>query len=1437
MTDQITNGNGGHDENLPLGLAGNLAKAFIKSPLSPLLLITCLCLGVLGLLSTPRQEDPQISVPMVDIFFSYAGASAEQVASLATDPLERLMSEIQGVEHVYSQSNRNGAIVTVQFEVGEDLEPSLVKLHDKIQSNLDKIPPGVSQPLIKPKGVDDVPVVTLTLWSHAVDEAALRSLGLDLLQRLKEVPDTSQSFIIGGRSEAIKIEVFPERLAGFGIGLDQLAQTIQTANSERGIGAVEQGNNSFTLYTGAFLRSAQDIETLMVGVSHGAPAYVRDVALVTEGTDDATDMVMYYTGPAYGAHGEDGAAHAAGELAPVGAPAVTIAVAKKQGSNGVTVADAVLEYVERLRGNLIPDNVHVEITRDYGETANEKVNELIFKLFVATGAVTVLIWLALGARAATVVVIVIPIVILMTVFSAWLLGYTIDRVSLFALIFSIGILVDDAIVVVENIYRRWLIKGECTADCNVDAVREVGNPTVLATFTVIAALLPMGFVSGMMGPYMEPIPALGSVAMIFSLFAAFMFTPWLAQKFRPPLKTLERAHRKEHRQTVFLENLYRRILVPLITDRLKGWVFGIGLLVVFMLCVLLFVTKDVTVKMLPKDNKPEFNVTVNMPEGTALPITANVVAQLTDRLLTIPEVTAAQSYVGTASPFNFNGLVRHTYLRQEPWMADIQVQLVHKHLRDKSSEILAVEARELLTDLAHELGARIEVIEMPPGPPVLQTMVAEIYGPDPATVRQVARDIERLFTEAETIVDVDSFLQIPYESWRFVVDRDKASRRGVSVETINRQLEMAMGGFRLGDVKSERSLEPRFIYLQIPLAVRGDLGRLGQLPVPSANGAMIPLAELGRFERFQMDDPVFHKDLRAVEFVTGEVAGRLGAPIYAILEMEALLDEYTAPDGVRVDTNYIGPPSDSLQSSLEWTGEWTVTYETFRDMGLAFGAALVLIYILVVWEFGNFTMPAIIMAPIPLTLMGIVPGHWFFGASFTATSMIGFIALAGIIVRNSILLVDFSRHAVEQGMRVQDAVVYSCQTRTRPIIITALALVAGSSVILSDPIFQGMAISLMFGGLVSTLLTLVVIPLGCVSFRKALVAGTDIPLSAVMEDAPNARLEAARQARGAGRASFTGFLGTVLGWLVSLVKLIWQLVTGLLGLLFSAWRNRRGGDGGGTPTGTGPTGGPAPAPQPAAAAAVPAARPQVVRKSTGPAAEAPAPAPAVSGRPQVVRKQAAVAEETVPAPAARPEVVRKPASGVAGPDAAATQAGKPKVVRKATQTQPPADEVPAPAARPKVVRKPAEPAPAADEVPARVEKPRAVRRTAAAAAAAAEAVEAAVEKPRAVLRSAKPAQEEAPAMAAEAATQPVASALPEKPAAKSKPRAKAKPRSKTAKQAKADKPATKSARRAKPAEKTADKAAEQAPVRKARAAGRKRRGIQLNDSLTGGEEN
>ncbi|MDM8565171.1 efflux RND transporter permease subunit [Candidatus Halobeggiatoa sp. HSG11] len=1127
-----------HSENIPtqeefpldneppkLGLAGKVAKAFIHSPLSPLLFFAMLFMGILGLMLTPRQEDPQISVPMVDIFVQYPGASAKQVSSLALDPLQRIMTEIPDVKHVYSAAEHGQGIVTIQFEVGEELEHSIFKVHDKIQSNLEKIPPGVMPPLVKPKGIDDVPVVALTLWSDNLDDGALRILALEVMQSLKGITNTGQSFVVGGRSEQVLVEVKPERLSGFGISIGQVAQTIKTANNETKAGNVESGNTHFTVYTGKFLSSAAEVKKLVVGTFKGAPVYVRDVANVIHGPEiEPYQMVNYYSGAAYEQHDTFWLSQENSVTEVNGAPAVTIAISKKISTNGVAVSKDILHHVDILRKNqIIPDNVKVEVTRNYGQTANDKVNSLIKKLFIATGAVTLLVLYFLGWRPSLVVTLVIPVVILITVFSAWVTGYTIDRVSLFALIFSIGILVDDAIVVIENVYRRWLLKGETDTATAVDAVREVGNPTILATFTVVAALMPMGFVSGMMGPYMGPIPALGSIAMIFSLFAAFAFTPWLAMRFKPSMAALERAEIKEHKSNERWERIFRTILPPLINNRFLGFGFLIGLIFAFFAACSMFYYHAVEVKMLPLDKKPEFNVFIDMPEGTALPVTANLTSQMVEKLRDpkeFPEVIALQSYVGTSQPFDFNGMVRHYYLRNKPWYADIHVQLSKKTCgvtfwksetracydeSHRTSHEVAIAARKALQGLIKESESpvKITVVEMPPGPPVLQSIVAEVYGPDDKTRREVAEKMTKAFEQAKILDDVDNYMAHPHKVWRFEVDAEKAVRRGISVDTINRNLTMALGGFKLGDIKRGNMLEPTYIVIQVPLTERSQLSRLYDLPIPTQNGGIIPLAELGNFVEAKQDPIYFQKDLRPVEYVVGDPVGilseetdeySLSAPIYGMLEIEGLLQDYTTPDGVNlVDSGcidlfvisfcdrYIGPPKSLGQSGFEWTGEWTVTYETFRDMGMAFGVAMILIYILVVWLFGNFIVPAIIMAPIPLTLLGIIPGHWLLGAEFTATSMIGWIALAGIIVRNSILLVDFSIVQVEMGVPLQEAVILSCKTRTRPIIITAFALVAGSGVIITDPIFQGMAISLLFGVLISTLLTLIVIPLGCIS--------------------------------------------------------------------------------------------------------------------------------------------------------------------------------------------------------------------------------------------------------------------------------------------------------------------------------------------------------------------
>ncbi len=1077
-----------------LGIAGRTARFFLRSPLSPLFYVAMLMMGLLGLVMTPRQEDPQISVPMIDIMVQYPGASAQQVSNLAMQPLERIMSEIPGVKHVYSASQRNGGMVTVQFDVGEQMGPSLVKVNDKLASNMDKIPPGVLPPLVKSKGIDDVPIVTLTVWSKDldgdglpdVDDGQLRLLALDVLQAIKEVKDTANAFIVGGRREQVTVDVQPERLAGYEISLDQVAQTIQTANAETMAGGVEASGSHFSVTTGSFLKGMDDISRLVVGSHHGQPIYVRDVAIVSQGPEDATQLVAYYTGPAA----------PEGSVAE-GVPGVTIAVAKKELTNGVSVANAIIDKVEELKGQRIPQNVEISTTRNYGESADDKVSELIFKLFVATGWVFLLVWAAFRAlRPAIVVMLVIPVVLLMTIFVAWVWDYTIDRVSLFALIFSIGILVDDAIVVVENIYRRWLEEGHTGDDIAVEAVAEVGNPTILATFTVIAALLPMGFVSGMMGPYMEPIPALGSAAMFISLFAAFVFTPYLAisKWLRPSMSYLETAEKREHKEAEKLEKLFRLLLVPLIESKTKRLIFKLVMWGAFAFTLSFFYFKWVAVKMLPLDNKPEYSVVIDMPEGTALPVTANLAHRMAEKLrLTQPEITAIQLYAGTARPYDFNGMVRHYYLRSDPWQGELQIQLLHKKKRKRTSHQLAVEAREVLSKLVEGTGAKISVVEMPPGPPVLQSVVAEIHGPSPEVRRQFTHDMTAIFEKAESLVDVDNYLREAYDYWRFNVDTEKAVRSGISVDTINRNLSMALGGAPMGDVKEQAGHEPMRIIMQVPMAAQSEVQRLGDLPIQSAAGITLPLRELGRFERVPEEDIIYRKDLRAIEYVVADVGGRLAAPIYGIFQIQDILDQsgYKAPDGVVPHGYWTDAPPNDLVSSWEWTGEWTVTYETFRDMGAAFAVALVLIYILVVWEFGNFRIPLVIMAPIPLTLLGIIPAHYIMfslgkGGEFTATSMIGWIALAGIIVRNSILLVDFSIHEVQKGVPVAEAVIRACKTRTRPILITALALVAGSSVIFTDPIFQGMAISLASGVLVSTVLTLIVIPLGCVAASKDL---------------------------------------------------------------------------------------------------------------------------------------------------------------------------------------------------------------------------------------------------------------------------------------------------------------------------------------------------------------
>ncbi len=1053
-----------------LGIAGRTARAFIESPLTPLLLMAFFLIGLLGMMITPREEDPQISVPMVDVFVAYPGASASEVANLISEPLDRLMSELSGVKHVYSMSREGLSMVTVRFDVGEQMEPSLVKLYNNLFSHMDAIPKGVMQPLVKPKSIDDVPVVTVTLSSDKIDLVQLRKLGLDVVQRFKALPNTGQSFVVGGSHEQIRIDADLPRMAAHGVTLGQVAHAVAAANQRAPAGDIVEGSKWFNIYTGAFLSNLRDVGNLLIAVDENRPVFLRDVANIRQGESETKSVVDNSTRTADGDFKSSSA--------------VTVAVAKKRGSNGIDVASAINAELEALKGSLIPDSVQVVVSRDYGETAQDKVSHLIFKLFIVSALVTVLAFLTMGLRPALIVMVTIPAVLLMSIAVAYVLKFTINRVSMFALVFAIGILVDDAIVVVENIYRRWLESGKTSDDITVEAVDEVGNPTILATFTVVAALLPMGFVGDMMGPYMLPIPVLSSAAMIFSLFAAFVFVPWLAARLKPSMATLEKSEERERRESAFIGRHYNSIISPIMDNRLVGYLTLFAIIAAMLGAVSMFVFKLVPFKMLPYDNKSELQVVIDMPEGTDLFLTANLAHRLGVELEKIPEVTNFQTYVGASSPFNFNGLVRHYFLRSQPWQGDIAVQLLDKAKRSRASHEIAAYVRSTLTPIAAAAGARLTIAEAPPGPPVLAPMVIELYGPTPEIRRQVATDLLAILRKTPDIADINTFMESPHENLQFEVDRLRASMFGVSVEDINREISLTTGGFEIGALKSPRNLEQAVIVLQAPLATRGNLGNLLVMPVRSQTGALVPLSELGRFVNKPVDPVIYHKDLRALEYVTADVVGRLGAPLYGMLNVDAALKNYVTPDGKTISGHYFGRPEDTNRTGFKWDGEWEVTYVTFRDMGLAFMAALVLIYILVVAEFKSFMLPAVVMAPIPLTLIGIVPGHWLLGADFTATSMIGFIALAGIIVRNSILLVEFARGKVAEGLSVRDAVVMAGRVRLRPILITAMALVIGSMVLLSDPIFQGMAVSLLFGSLIATFLTLIVIPLGCVSARK-----------------------------------------------------------------------------------------------------------------------------------------------------------------------------------------------------------------------------------------------------------------------------------------------------------------------------------------------------------------
>jgi len=1067
-----------------LGLAGKVAGAFIDSKLTPLLITASILLGIGAVLLLPREEEPQIIVPMIDLFVQMPGASAKEVEERVTRPMEKLLWEIPGVEYIYSTSAPGLAMAVVRFRVGEDEEKSIVRLNQKMFAHFDLIPPGASPPLIKPRSIDDVPILALTLWSARYDHFTLRRIAAQVHDEIKEINDISEVKIIGGQRREVRVRLDPAKMAAYNVSPASLVRLFEQANRQVQAGSFSSDNREFLVETGGFLQTAEDVGRTVVGVFNDRPVYVRDVARIEDGPEEPADYVLFAHGPA---------ARSSHTLSPTGSsvlgappsgspfPAVTISVAKRKGTNAIEIADRVIKKVGRLQGTLIPSDVHVTITRNYGQTATEKSNELLFHMMIAIVSVSVLIWLTLGFRESGIVAIAIPVTLALTLAVFYLYGYTLNRVTLFALIFSIGILVDDAIVVVENIVRHSRLpenRGRPMVEIAVEAVDEVGNPTILATFTVIAAILPMAFVSGLMGPYMRPIPVGASAAMVFSLGVAFVVTPWAS------LRLLRRGAEVAPREESWTTRLYRRAMTPLIhNSRWRGG-FLVSVVVLLLVSLSLFVLKAVRVKMLPFDNKSEFQVVIDMPEGTTLEETAAVTREIGEYLRTVPEVTDYQMYIGTASPYNFNGLVRHYFLRRGPNVADIQVNLLPKGERRAQSHDIARRVRPPIQEIARRYRARVKVAEVPPGPPVRQTLVAEIYGPEYERQIEIARQIRDIFDRTEGVVDVDWSVEDDQPKYRFVVDKEKAALNGVSAEQVAATLRIAAEGTAVGLLHQPQEKEDVPIVLEVARAERSSIEELKRIKIMGERGTLVPLGELVRVEKQRADRSISHKNLMPVVYVTGDVAGREESPVYAIWKLNEAIDRLKQPEGYRLERYVARQPFIADRMALKWDGEWHITYEVFRDLGLAFAAVLVLIYILVVGWFQSFKTPLVIMAAIPFSLVGIVPAHGAMGAFFTATSMIGFIAGAGIVVRNSIILVDFIELRLRQGMPLAEAVIDAGAVRFRPMMLTAAAVIVGAGVILFDPIFQGLALSLMAGEVASLLLSRMTVPILYYRSRK-----------------------------------------------------------------------------------------------------------------------------------------------------------------------------------------------------------------------------------------------------------------------------------------------------------------------------------------------------------------
>lgn len=1054
---------------MKLGVSGKLAKAFLQSKLTVLLIIGTIALGIFSVYMTPSEEEPQINVPMADIFVQYNGANPKEIESRISIPMEKMMSNIPGVEYVYSTSMPGMAMLIVRFYVNEDFERSVVKLYNEIMKNMDKMPAGVSMPLVKTRSIDDVPILSFSLWSKTYSDYQLRRISAELSNEIKKINDVSDVKIIGGRKRKINLKLDKDKLAGHHVDPMIVMMRIQEANKQSGSGTFNQNDKEYIVETGNFFKSKEDLENLVLGVYNNSPVFLKDVATITDGPEES----QTYTDFGYGYKELEQTGYQDG----VEFPSVTISVSKIKNSDAKRIAKSVISKIDEMKGKIIPKDVNVAVTRDYGKTASDKVNELLLHLLVSILAASIVVSLFLGWRGGLVVFTTVPITFALTLFVYYVLGYTLNRITLFALVFVTGIVVDDSIIIVENMHRHFRMNKQTRYQASLTSIDEVGNPTILSTFTVIAAILPMAFVSGLMGPYMAPMPIGASLSTLFSLLVALIITPYLAFKILKDHGEVETETKKHDLKDTFIYRTYEKTMIPLLESVKKRWIGILSVVFLLIASTSLVFFKAVTVKMLPFDNKNEIQVIIDMPEGTTLERTAAVTKEIAGYLRTVPEIINYQTYVGTAAPINFNGLVRHYDLRRGSNVADIQVNLLDKGERSDQSHDIAKKIRPGVDRIAKMFNANVKIAEVPPGPPVLSTLVAEVYGPDYESQIKYAEKLKQLFESTENVVDVDWFVEGDQTEYKFEIDKKKAALAGITPEQIVGVMGLSLHGRDVSLLYQPEEDNPLFINVKMKEKQRSSVNDLKGIKIMSNNGSLVPVSELVQVEEKIQDKNIYRKNQKRVVYVTGDVAGNLESPVYAIMDIDKKIQDLNKKDGINVEQYFTQQPDKEENLSVKWDGEWQITYEVFRDLGIAFLFALIVIYMLIIGWFQSFKVPFIMMVAIPLSLIGVLGAHLLFGAFFTATSMIGSIALAGIMVRNSILLIDFIELRLGEGIPLKQAVIESGAVRTTPILLTAGAVVIGAFVIIFDPIFQGLALALIGGAIASTALTLIMVPL------------------------------------------------------------------------------------------------------------------------------------------------------------------------------------------------------------------------------------------------------------------------------------------------------------------------------------------------------------------------